>query len=158
MKRFKWPLQRLLDVTAQREQWLRREMLELSGRIAELRQDAARRRAVLRAALAELGALQIGRRLASQETVMACAAVKEEEIRGIRDRVEALELQRAEKKAQFLQARASRQSLEKLREQARQRYLREQARLEQKELDDRAQVTFARKVLERRRLPHPLGA
>ena len=53
MKRFTWPLQRLLEVTVQRERALQAELLALSRQVASLRQRILRRQAVLRGLLAE---------------------------------------------------------------------------------------------------------
>ena len=67
MKRFRWSLQRLLDVTVQRERALRAELVALSGRISRLREEILRRRAVLRTLLEELGRQDIERRIRNQE-------------------------------------------------------------------------------------------
>ena len=54
MKRFHWRLQRLLDVTIQREKALRSELFAMSRKIAFAHQEIFRRQATLRAALSDL--------------------------------------------------------------------------------------------------------
>jgi flagellar biosynthesis chaperone FliJ len=57
-----------------------------------------------------------------------------------------LERQQREKVAEVLKIRRYKQGLEKLRAQAREEFIAEQERLEQKELDERAGVSFVRKT------------
>jgi flagellar export protein FliJ len=150
VKRFKWPLQRLLDVTAQRERTLRRELLELTREMARLRREIVSRKVALEEALGELGKDGILQRISKQELFMRCCEVKQNEIRRIEEDVKALSARRSEKRNQFLRTRASRQTLERLREEARERHMREQLKLEQKELDEGAHISFARKILKSR--------
>ena len=48
MKKFQWPLRRLLDVTTQRERALRMDLFRLSQKIADVHRRIFRRRAALR--------------------------------------------------------------------------------------------------------------
>ena len=150
MKRFKWQLQRLLDVTLQRERSLRLQIVELSREIARRRREIVARRAALNAVLAELARLGLPERIGKQEVLMDCCAAKEQEIEGLQREVQDLESQRSARRERFAKTRSARQTLERLRDQARQRHIREQLRLEQKQLDEAAHIAFARTTQTRR--------
>lgn len=147
MKRFKWTLQRLLDVTIQREQAARAALFALSRKIAYLRGEIIRRQSTLRSLLEDLAVQPLGVRITRQEVVMKFSEVTETQIAELREQIQALEQERKEKTAAFLKLRASRQSLEKLRGAALDRHLRQQAVEEQKQLDEAGQVSFARRLI-----------
>lgn len=146
MRRFQWPLQRLLDVTAQREAAHRAEMLRLSRDIARARQEIVARRRVIRAGLRELAAHALPERIGRQEIVMACSARPERDIRRLQQQLRDLHAQRQRRSEQFIRTRNTRQTLEKMREKARLAHLREALKHEQAELDERAHVAFARRA------------
>lgn len=145
MKRFRWRLQRVLDITAKREQALRLELFALARALVRVRQEIVARQAAVRTLLADLGRRTLVERLAEQTVVLACAAAEERILRGLRRRVADLEAQRAEKTRRFRQVRATRQTLERLREEARHRYLREMAAREQAQFDEVSHIAFARR-------------
>jgi len=147
VKRFKWPLQRLLDVTLQRELALRAELFALSREIARLRQRIASLRAALRALLAELARRSIEERIPQQEVFMRSAGTDERKIARLREQLHDKETLRSDKTRQFLKVKASRETLERLREEARLRHRKEMERAEQKQLDESAGVSFARRTL-----------
>jgi hypothetical protein len=145
VKRFKWPLQRLLDVKVQRERALRGELLALSRQMARLRQEILRRQVVLRSLLAELAGEELQRRIPRQQIFLGCAEADERQIRSLRQELKALDLQRQAKTEQFMKTKASRETLERRREEASRLHMREQLRIEQKQFDETAHVSFARK-------------
>jgi hypothetical protein len=147
MKRFKWPLQRLLDVTAQRELALRAELFALSRDIARRRQAIVTRRAALRATLAELDRQRIEQRIPQQEVFMAAVATDERTIARLKKKLAEMESLRAEKTRQFMKVKASRQTLERLREEARRRHRKEMELEELKQLDESSQISYVRKVM-----------
>ena len=146
MKRFRWSLQRLLDVRRQREQALRSELLRLSQEMARTRQEIVHHRRIIRSSLKELAQRPLDERIPRQETVMACSAGGQKEIDRLVGRLRALESQRKETIARLIKTKGSRESLERMREEARQLHMREQLKLEQKELDEGAQVSFVRRA------------
>lgn len=143
MRRFRWPLQRLLDVTRQRELAQRAELLRLSREMARVRHEIVRRRGIIRACLIELGKKDLQARITQQEVVMVCSAGREEEIQRLGEQLKQLESQRKEKTARLIKTKNSRETLEKMREKARRVHLTQQLKLEQKELDEGAHVSFA---------------
>jgi hypothetical protein len=77
--------------------------------------------------------------------VLACAAVEERLLARLRARQEALEAARSAKTDQFLRVRGMRRTLERLRVEARAKYLRDMNRQEQTQLDETFHISFARK-------------
>ena len=150
MKRFRWRLQRLLELKVQQELALRAVLFQLSRDIAAVRHEIIRREAALRAALAELGDREFQQRLPEQQVFMDCSVSEEAELDGLRGKLEALQQRRSETIDAFKKTKSSRESLERLRDESFRRYTKEALRLEQKELDENSQVTFARQLLQHR--------
>jgi flagellar export protein FliJ len=147
MKKFKWTLQRLLDVTRTREDALAHELAMLAGQIARLQQEIASRQATVKAALAEMTACDLLGRLSRQETFMKCAGTVEKSIGLLWQKVAKIEEQRAAVARKFRTLRESRKALERLREESLARHNRVQSDLEQKQFDQTAHVAIARRVL-----------
>ncbi len=150
MKRFRWTLQRLLEVTSHREQVLRAELLNLSREIAGLRQIILARHAVLQSLLADLAKAELKSRFAQQQLFMNYVKNDQEQIRRFEQQIKELESLRKQTNAQFLEVRSSRKTLERLRQEAKDRHLRVQLKLEQKQLDEVAHISFARDLLDSR--------
>ena len=146
MKRFVWPLQRLLDVTIRREEVLRGELAKLAGQIANLKQEVLRRRQLLNGLLEELGKQSFEKRMPQQAVFMFSSVKVEKEIEKFREEIKGLEERRAATTAAFLKERAKRQTLEKLRQQAMQRHRLEQEKIEQKQLDEAGRGAFVRRL------------
>ena len=145
MKRFRWPLQRLLDVTVTREQAQRAELMRLSGELVRVRGEIAGHRQTIRASLARLRDAAPAERHRRQEVVFSCAEGHRRWIEQLEAELEELSRRRREQTERLLKTRKGRQSLEKKREHARLVHQREQARQEQKVLDDGAQIAFNRR-------------
>lgn len=150
MKRFKWPLQRLLDVTIQRENALRAELLALSRDIARVHQEIFRRQATLRAALADLSAEALRRRIPKQEVFMGCSKAAHAMLDQLKGRLGKLETRRTGTTERLVKARNSTKTLERLREEARRKHVREQLKIEQRALDESAQISYARDKIQTR--------
>jgi flagellar biosynthesis chaperone FliJ len=150
VKRFHWPLQRLLDVTHQREQSQRAELLTISRQIAHFRQQALMRRAKVQALLAEMASVELSERLRRHRDFILCSESHERQIRQLEEQISRLTVQRSDKTRQLLKTRKSRQTLERLCEQARQEHVREQLKIEQKQFDETAHVAKTRAMIEAR--------
>jgi flagellar export protein FliJ len=144
VKRFAWTLQRLLDVTRRREQAIVAQLADLAARTAGLRRQVAQRRMALRRQHEEIGRLDLATRMLRMETFGQMARHAEADIAALQEQARALHEQRQRLLEQFLQARARRQTLEKLREQALARWRKEAGRVEQKQSDELAGQAFAR--------------
>ena len=143
MKRFHWPLQKLRDVTIHRETALRSELLNLLQQITALRQQLIRRKAELRSLLSELAEQGMERRMEMQDVLSRCWPWAQQRIAALEEQIERLSAQREEKTARLIKLRKSKDTLDRMRQEARQAHEREQLKLEQKEFDQGAQIAFA---------------
>jgi len=145
MKRFVWRLQRVLDIKAKEEQLRRNELFRLTELLTAKRGELLMRRRILDDLLVDIRNDRSPERLSSQAFFLERAAVDDERIRKLKEEIASLETRHKEKTAEVLAVRRFKEGLEKLRAQAKEDYVREQERLEQKELDDRTTVSFARR-------------
>jgi flagellar biosynthesis chaperone FliJ len=147
MKRFSWPLQRLLDVTEQRERAQRAEMLALTRQMARLRQEAIVHRAGVRALIAEMGGMELIERLRRYVDFVRCCQAHDRQIEQLESHIAELTDQREQMMQVLMKTRKSRETLERLRQEARQEYLREQGKLEQAQFDETAHTAKARQMI-----------
>jgi flagellar export protein FliJ len=144
MKRFVWRLQRVLDVRIKQEQVKRTELFRVTQELAEKRTELLLRQQLLKEALASIGMENSSQRIGEQEMALRYAATNDEQIRRVKEAICTLEVRQKEKLAELLAVRQSREALERLREDTRQRFLQEQEKLDQKESDERAVIAFGR--------------
>ncbi len=145
MKRFVWRLQKVLDVKAKQEEIQRVELFRLTEKLTGKRSELLMCQRVLQDIMNGISQDRSSRRLAAQEFFLKQAATNDERIRVLKGEIAELEERQKAKTAELLALRRSRETLERLREEAREQFIREQEKLEQKELDDRSTMAFARK-------------
>jgi flagellar export protein FliJ len=145
MKRFVWRLQKVLDIKGKQEEIKRIELFRLTEELAEKRSELLMCQRVLQDIMDSIARDKSPERLAAQEFFLRQAATSDERIRGLKNEIAELEARQKEKTAELLAIRKSREGLERLRTEAREQFIREQEKLEQKELDDRSTMAFARK-------------
>jgi len=150
MKRFKWPLQRLLDVTIQQGLAMRAELFRLSRQIAAVHRELLRRQASLRSALQDFADKPIQQRMREQEVFMQCSDRQRLQLDRLREDLEGLRLERSRKIKEFKETRSSQKTLERLREESLRRHQAQAAKEEQKHLDESSQIAFAREVVRHR--------
>jgi flagellar biosynthesis chaperone FliJ len=146
MKRFVWRLQRVLDIKEKEEQRARAELFELTERLAETRGELLIRQQMLEDIVNGLTKKSPKERLGQQEFFLRYSATSNEQIKKLKDKVHMLETQQREKIVEVLKLRRFKQGLERLRVEKKKQFIREQEMLEQKELDERAGVSFVRKA------------
>lgn len=144
MKRFVWRLQRVLDVKTKEEQLKRTELFRLTEQLAAQRGELLMRQRILQNLLEDIRRDASPERWSTQEFLLQRAAVDDEQIRRLREEIAALEIRHREKTAEVLAVRRFKEGLEKLRAQAREDHLREEERLEQRDVDERTTMGFAR--------------
>lgn len=145
MKRFAWRLQKVLDVKTKEEQLKRNELFRLTERLAARRSELLMRQRILRDLMADITKDKSSKRLGTQEFFLRHAATDDADIRKLEEEIAELEARRREKTAEVLAAKRFKEGLEKLRAQAEEQFRREQEKLEQKELDERATIACARR-------------
>ncbi|MFP4054370.1 MAG: hypothetical protein ACLFV7_10980 [Phycisphaerae bacterium] len=147
MKRFQWPLQRLLDVTVQRQRAIRAELAAVVSAIGEVQSKIDRRRELLRVLLEDLAGQDVSERIANQQVFMSFSVSCEREIERLATKRRELESEREERRQALLKVRAECQTLEKLREEAWKQYVSAVQAEQQKELDDVVNTAFARRIM-----------
>lgn len=146
MKRFVWRLQRVLDIRKKEEQKARAELLELTERLAQTRGELLMQQKMLEDIINGLTGENPKKRLGRQEFFLKFSAASDEQIKKLEDKVKELELQQRDKIVEVLKLRRFKEGLEKLRTEAKMRFIKEQEKLEQKQLDEGATVSFVRKT------------
>jgi flagellar FliJ protein len=145
MKRFVWRLQKVLDIKVKEEQLKQMELFRLTEALAEKRSELLLRQQTLRAIMSDIAKDRSSGRLEAQEFFLKHAATNDQIIEKLRDQIKELENQRQEKTAEVLATKRFREGLEKLRAEAKEQFIQKQEKLEQKEMDDRTTIAFARK-------------
>jgi flagellar biosynthesis chaperone FliJ len=146
MKRFVWRLQHVLDVRAKEEQTKRAELLEITEKLAETRGQLLAQQTILKNIISGIAVKKPRKRLVEQEFFLKHSTTSDEQIEKLRKRINELESKQREKIVEVLKVRRFKEGLEKLRVEAKRRFIKEQERLEQKELDEMAGISFARRA------------
>jgi flagellar FliJ protein len=146
MKRFVWRLQRVLDVKEKQEHKARAELLRLTERLVEARGELLTQQTILEDIAYGLTRQNPKKRLGHQEFFLKHSATSDELIRKLKEKVRTLEVEQRGKVAEVLRLRRFKQGLERLREETKRQFIREQEMLEQKEQDERAGISFIRKA------------
>jgi len=146
MRRFVWRLQRVLEIRANEEQIKKTELLKLTQRLTEKRSELLIQKRILNEMIAALARIEPHKRLTEQELFLKCSTTSDDLIRQIEKQIRQLEIEQSDKIAEVLKLKRFREGLEKLREQAKTKFMKEQEKLEQKELDETASIRFAREM------------
>jgi len=146
MKRFVWRLQRVLDIRKKEEEKARAELLKLTERLAQTRGELLMQQKMLKDIINGLTEENPKKRLGKQEFFLRYSAASDEQIKKLEDKVNELESQQRDKIAEVLKVRRFKEGLEKLRTEAKMRFIKEQEKLEQKQLDEGATVSFVRRA------------
>ncbi len=145
MKRFVWRLQRVLDVAVKQEQVKKAELLEITEMLTRTRSELLAQKRILEDIMRGLARENPQKRLCEQELFLRYSTVSDKTIKELEDRAGEIESKQAEKIAEVMKARKFKQGLEKLQAEAEAKYIREQEALEQKEMDERTVLGFARR-------------
>lgn len=148
MKRFVWRLQRVLDIKTKEEQAEKAKLVELTERLAQARSELLTQKMILDNIIDDLTRQHPKKRLGKQEFFLRCSATNDEVIEKLESRVSELESAQKRKIVDFLKVKRFKEGLEKLRAEAKTRFMKEQEKLEQKKLDERVTVGFARKIMQ----------
>jgi flagellar biosynthesis chaperone FliJ len=146
MKRFVWRLQRVLEIKKKEEQKTRAELFELTEKLAQARGELLARQKILENIIEGLTEVNPKKRLGDQEFFLKYSAASVEQIKKLEDKVGQLESRQREKIAEVLKVRRFKEGLERLRAEAKMQFIRQQEKLEQKELDEGATISFVRKL------------
>ena len=145
MKRFVWRLQRVLEIKKKEEQKARAELFQLTEMLAQTRGELLRRQKMLENIINGLAEENPKRRLGAQEFFLRYSATNDEQIRKLEGKKNGLESQQKKKIAEVLKVKRFKEGMEKLRVEAKVQFIKEQEKLEQKEMDEGATISFVRK-------------
>jgi len=145
MKRFVWRLQHVLNIAVRQEQKKRIELLELTDKLAQTQGQLLVRQRILQNIALGIAEKKPNKRLSEQEFFLRHSKACNEQIKKLKSEVNGLEKQQREKISEVVKVRRFKEGLERLREEAKKRFITEQEKLEQKELDEGATMSFARK-------------
>ena len=126
---------------------MRMELSVLLRQIERLRGQIGADRERVQSMLADLSAHSLQDRIVEHEVVTACVEAVRREIAQCQRRRALCQAERQSKTEELIRIRSSRQTLERLRAEARQEHHRQEAAVEQKLSDDSSQVAYARKAL-----------
>jgi flagellar biosynthesis chaperone FliJ len=144
MKRFVWRLQQVLDIKAKEVQTKRTELFQLTEKLARTRRQLLTQQRILKDIISGIAAKEARKRLGQQEFFLKYSTTSNEQIKKLENRLSEMVLQQRSKIAELLRVRRFKEGLERLRAEAKKRFIAEQERLEQKELDEGATISFAR--------------
>jgi len=147
MKRFVWRLQRILDIETKKEQKVRSELLEMTEQLAETRGLLLTQQMILKDIMARLAKENPKNRLGRQEFFLRFSGNIDERIEKLKEKISSLEYRQKEKIAELLKVKRFKEGLERLRKEAKTQFIKEQEKIEQKELDEMASVSFARNMI-----------
>ena len=146
MKRFVWRLQRVLDIRKKGEKKKRTELLDITEKLAAARGEILIKKRILENIVQNISKDKSNQRLAKQEFFLTYSKTNNEYIQKLNKKIRELESQQKEKIAELLKIRKLREGLERLRAEAKTQYIWKQERLEQKEIDEGANISFALKA------------
>jgi len=145
MKRFVWRLQKVLDIRTREEETKRAELLEVTERLAEMRGELLTRQRIMKDIILSIAGKEPQKRLGDQEFFFKHSVTSDEQIKKLKRKVSELESQQRKKMAEVLEVKRFKEGLERLRAEAKRQFMEAQEKLEQKELDEVARISFARK-------------
>ncbi|MBN1973737.1 MAG: hypothetical protein JW787_08870 [Sedimentisphaerales bacterium] len=144
MRRFVWRLQRVLDIRIMQERKASSELLVLTEKLASTRGELLVQKKILESIIKNIAGNSPGKRLAEQEFFLKNSEASNNKIKKLKDKIHELELQHKQKIYEVIQLRKAKEGMEKLRTEAKERYIKEQEKIEQKELDEKANILFVR--------------
>jgi flagellar protein FliJ len=148
MKRFVWRLQRVLDIKIKEEQVKRAELLEITEKLTRAQTELIMQKRILADTINNLSQEQPRQRMNKQELFLKFAAVNDELIKKLGKQVVEIEKKQAEKVSEVMKAKQFRKSLERLGQEAKLQFMKEQEKIEQKDADDLTTMRYSRRIME----------
>ena len=144
MKRFVWRLQRVLDIRKKEEQIKTAELIEITDKLAVTRGKLLIIRKRIENIINRITNESPMMRLGKQEFFLAYSYTSDKQLKKLKEEIGHLKSKQKDKIQEVLKIRRSKEGLEKLQTKAKLKFIKEQEKYEQKELDEGATVTFIR--------------
>lgn len=148
MKKFIWRLQRLLDIKIKQEEVKRAELISITQQAVSVRGMIMMQRTILQQKLNEVAQTDAKERVAEQEFFLKHVHVIDKKIKQLEDQLAEIEILRQEKIKEVMELRKFRKGLEKIKENDKVEFIREQEKNEQKDSDDKTNDRYARKIIQ----------
>ncbi len=145
MKRFAWRLQRVLEIKTKEVEAKRAELFRITEALAEKQAELITKQTILKELLRTIAQKEVRERLEQQEFFFRHSCASIEMIEKIKEDIRELEVQQKEKMAEVLRLNRFKEGLERLRVEAKREFIKEQEKLEQKDLDEIGKIVFLRK-------------
>jgi len=147
MKRFVWRLQKVLEINQKRQQAKKAELMKIIQKLALARANLLAQQRILQDLIESVARQSPAQRLGRQQLLLKSTKKNDELIKKHKDQIRRLELDRKQATAEFLKIKRFTEGLENVREQDKRRFIAEQERLEQKEMDEHTSMRFADKLM-----------
>lgn len=148
MAKFIWRLQRVLDVKKKQEQVKRLELLEITEQVAQARIQLMIQQETLRNRLEQVSHSEPQDRIRQQALAMTYAQGSQARIKALEEHIEMLHKKKQTKTDEMMALKRTAEGLERLRYQAKVRFLQDQEKAEQKTADELTLVKYARGLTE----------
>lgn len=148
MKKFIWRLQRLLDIKIKQEEVKRAELISITQQAVSVRGMIMMQRTILQQKLNEVGQADAKERIAEQRLFIKHVHVIDRKIRQLEEKLAEIEKLRQDKIKEVMELRKFRKGLEKIKENDKVEFFKEQERHEQNDSDDKTNVRYARKIIQ----------
>jgi len=152
MKRFVWRLQRILDIKQKEEQIKRVELLEITETLAQTRGVLLMQKMILKNTINNLREENPKDRLGKQAFFLRCSKTNDEKINNLENKIEQLKAAQKAKIAEVLKIRRYKEGLKKLRVKAKNQFMQEQEKLEQKAAEEITTTRFSRKIMQQEKI------
>jgi flagellar biosynthesis chaperone FliJ len=143
MKKFVWRLQKVLEINEKRQQAKKAELLRITEKLALARANLLAQQRILQDLIENVAKLKPAERLDRQQLLLKSTKKNDELIREYEDQIRQLEMDQKRLTDEFLKIKRFTESLKNLREQDKQKFIIEQEKLEQKEMDEHTSMRFA---------------
>ncbi|HAL44830.1 MAG: hypothetical protein A2Y12_07980 [Planctomycetes bacterium GWF2_42_9] len=147
MKSFVWRLQRVLDIKIKEEQVKRAQLLEITEKLTQVQTELFMQKRILADAIRDFSKEEPKKRLERQGLFLKSATINEERIRGLEKKVADFTKLQKEKIDEVVKIKKFRKSLERLREEKKLEFVKEQEKIEQRQTDENTTISFSRKIL-----------
>ena len=120
-------------------------MFQLTERLAETRTRLLTQQRVLNDIIRGISEKEPQQRVGQQEFFLKYSGTNDTQITKLKNEIDRLESRQKKKITQLLETRRFKEGLEKLQAEAKERFTKEQEKLGQRDLDEGATISFARK-------------
>ncbi len=146
MKKFTWRLQRVLDLKQKQQQAKKSELLKITEQLAVTRTILLAQKRILADAIENVAKNEPRERLTRQPLLLQSSRQNDKLIKKLLEKVAELQKKQHEATVEFLKLKRAAEAMEKLRERTKQKFIAQQEKIDQKEMDERTTLRFARKM------------